>query len=282
MRYLSRCLTFAVMVALIASSPALADDVADAGRRLMEEHKLKVVTVKIVAEMNMMGQSQETASEATGTVIAPTGLTVLSLSETDPTGMLQQMMSGMGQDMDMGTQITDVKILLEDGTEVPSKIILRDKDNDLAFVLPTEEPSEPVAHVNLDEAAEVQVLDQLIVLNRLGKVTRRAYSVSIERIEAIVSKPRTFYIPGNDVTNSGLGCPAFTLDGKFVGILAVRVTKADPSSMFGAMFGGLDNMSSIIVPAADINEAAQQATEAAQEVEQETTDDDEAPAVKEG
>jgi len=282
MRYVSRCLTFAVMVALTASSPALADDAADAGRRLLEEHKLKVVTVKIVAEMNMMGQSRETASEATGTVIAPSGLTVLSLSETDPAGMIQQMMSGMGQDMDMGTQVTDVKILLEDGTEVPSKIILRDKDNDLAFVLPTEEPSEPMVHVNLDEVAEVQILDQLIVLNRLGKVTRRAYSASIERIEAIVTKPRTFYIPGNDPTNSGLGCPVFTLDGKFLGIMAIRVTGADASNMFGAMLGGMDNLSGIIVPAADINEAAQQATEAAEEVEQETTEDDADPGVKEG
>ncbi len=275
MRYLSRCLTFAVMVLLAASSPAIADDLADTGRRLLEGNKLKVVTVKIVAEMSFGGQSQETSSEATGTVIAPNGLTVLSLSETDPTGILEQMMSGMGQDMDMGNQVTDVKILLDDGTEVPSRIVLRDKDMDLAFVLPTDAPAEPMPHVDLAQDAEVQVLDQLIVLNRLGKVVRRAYSASIERIEAIVSKPRTFYIPGNDPTHSGLGCPAFTLDGKFVGILAIRATKADSSSVFSMIGGGgMGNITGIIVPAADISESAIQATEAAEEDAEEQADVD--------
>jgi len=96
----------------------------------------------------------------------------------------------------------------------------------------------------------------VIVLNRLGRVANRAYSAAVERIEAVVERPRTFYIPGDDPTHSGLGSPAFTLDGKVAGILVLRSVKSDGG--MGGTFGGDNNVLGIIIPASDVLESAKQ------------------------
>ena len=41
----------------------------------------------------------------------------------------------------METEVNDIKILLEDGAEVPAEIVLRDKDLDLAFIRPKAKPA---------------------------------------------------------------------------------------------------------------------------------------------
>ena len=108
--------------------------------------------------------------EATGTVIGPDGLTVLALSSTDPMSMMQDMMGGMfGDDLDMASQVSDAKILEQDGTELAAEIVLRDKDLDLAFVRPVEKPAEAMPCVNLEDAAAPEIFDEVVVLDRLGK-----------------------------------------------------------------------------------------------------------------
>ena len=191
-----------------------------------------------------------TKSEVTGTVIDETGLTLLSLSQSDPSSLMDKMQTNPGG-MRMETEVRDVKILLADNTEVPAEVILRDKDLDMAFIRPIEKPERPFAHVNLSDAGQVQVLDVVVALNRLGKVVRRAYTASLERIEAVVRKPRTLYVPGNDPTYTDLGSPAFTIEGKFVGVFLMRAIKSGT--------GGLrDNVATVLVPAEDILEAVKQ------------------------
>ena len=92
-------------------------------------------------------------------------------------------------------------------------------DLDLAFVRPKAKPEKPLAFVDLTQNTAARVLDKIVVINRLGKVANRTASASFEYIEALVSKPRTFYFPSNAVTMSGTGAPAFTLDGKVIGVL---------------------------------------------------------------
>ena len=241
---------------------ARSDEVAVKGRSILEAHKGSVVTVMLVVKQRITfpgspSRDRESKSETTGTVISPDGLTVLSLSQTDPSSIMETMMAGSGRSsgMQMETEIRDVQILLEDGTEVPAEIILRDKDLDMAFARPLEKPTEPFEHVDLSEAAEPDYLDQVIALNRMGRVAGRTYSVSVERIEAIVRRPRTFYIPGKDPTNTGLGSPAFTLDGKFIGVFLIRAIK----STGGARSGQGGNITTMLLPAMDIADAAEQA-----------------------
>ena len=196
------------------------------------------------------------------------GLTVLALSTTDPTSLIENMMSGMGEmasQFKVDSDIADVKILLEDGTEIPAKVVLRDKDLDLAYVRPLEAPGAPLPVIDLAGSAEPAILDPVITLNRLGKVAGRTCAVSIERIQAIIRKPRIFYVPGNDPTHSGAGSPVFTTDGKVVGMIAVRTIKTEGGGGFAGMFGGGmgQGMIAVVVPAEDIREGAQQAPLAA-------------------
>jgi len=174
------------------------------------------------------------------------------------------MMSGMsGEDtkFKLETELTDVKILLEDGTELPAEVVLRDKDLDLAFVRPKTKPPSPMASVNLGKSGSAQVLDQVITLNRLGQAAGRAYAVSVERINAVVQKPRLFYIPDSTMTSTTIGSPAFMPDGKILGVFVMRSVSASGGGM--SLFNlRPEGLTAIILPASDVLKAAQQAPEA--------------------
>lgn len=254
---------FVLAVSCCLAAAAVADDAASRGREILGKNRGAVVTVQLVIKQQTSyqgGSSQagESKTEATGTVIDPTGLVVMSLSESDPMSIFEAMMDEMPGGFKMETEVRDVKILLEDGTEVPAEIVLRDRDLDMAFVRPKEKPESDFACVDLEKTGEPEILDQVIALNRLGKVAGRVYSASVERVDAIVHKPRTFYVPGSDPTNTGLGSPVFTLEGDFIGVLLLRTIK-NIGGASGMMFGGMeDNVIAVILPAEDVISAAEQ------------------------
>lgn len=250
---------FVVMASVVWASWASADDMAVKGRAVLQKHRDTVVTVRLTTKMSFGTESAESQRELTGTVVDATGLVVTSLFATDPMGSFRGMMGRMGDDTQLSSEIKDVKILLADGREVQAEVILRDKDLDLAFVRPVEKPVEPFPCVDMAKSGRPDVLDCVITLNRLGKVAGRTYSVSVERIEAIVSKPRTFFVPGADPTHTALGSPAFTVDGEFVGVLVMRVIESDGGSDFDFMGGGSQNMMAIVLPADEVRESANQA-----------------------
>src|SRR5262249_28341319 len=152
-------------------------------------------------------EPRENKQDITGTVIDPSGLTVLALSATDPSELYKRMYSG-SSGFKIEIEVSDLKILMDDGTEIPAEIVLRDKDLDLAFIRPKAKPTRPMAAVDLGKAAPAQMLDELITLNRLGRAAGRAHAASVERITAVVQKPRTFYIPDSNQTSTALGSPA--------------------------------------------------------------------------
>lgn len=262
------CILTILTIGLGGLQPATADDVAEAGRKILEKHQKAVVTVRVVVKIqtSMSGTAtnqDESTSEVTGTVVDASGLVVLSLTEMDPSSYYSNMMGGLSERFEgykVESEFTDIKILRDDGTEIPAHIVLRDKDQDLAFIRPKEKLAKPLEWIDMTQSAKPQVLDPVITLNRLGKLAGRAYSASIERIEAVVSKPRTFFIPSGSVTNSALGSPGFTTDGKVVGIAAMRMLTGGKGAGMMMMGGGWDDYGmAIFVPAEDIVEAAKQA-----------------------
>jgi hypothetical protein len=80
----------------------------------------------------------------------------------------------------------------------------------------------------------------------------------VERISAVIQKPRTFYIPDSGMTATTLGSPAFALDGNVVGMFVMRAISAKG----GGSRNYRDSMTSIILPAEDILKGAKQAPEA--------------------
>ncbi|HEV7925984.1 MAG TPA: serine protease [Verrucomicrobiae bacterium] len=237
-----------------------ADELADKGRDIFNKYEHAVVTVQTVLKMtdSRGGRSSnpsEIKRDLTGTVIDPSGLTVLALSSVDPAELYRRVSEEYNK---IDTQINDVKLLLDDGTEVPSEIVLRDKDLDLVFIRPKAKVSAPMAAVDLSKSATVEILEPIVALNRLGRAAGRAYSASFERIDAVISKPRTFYIPSSGASSSTLGSPAFALNGNVVGIFVMRAVSAGDT-------GGrnpAENVTAILLPAEDILKGAKQAPEA--------------------
>ena len=261
MRYRSNQLSFALALLLAGTAyPCRADEVAEKGRDIFKQHQHAVVTVRVVVKVSYAGagKSAENRQELTGTVVDPSGLTVLALSACDPTEMYQRMMSDEAARSKLDVEVTDLRILLSDGTEIPSEIVLRDKDLDLAFVRPKAKPASPMAAVDFTKSAPAQLLDQVITLNRLNSAAGRAYAASVERVSGVIQKPRTFYIPDSTMTSTTLGSPAFALDGKIVGVMVMRAI----SSKGGGSRNYRDNMTTIILPAEDVLKAAKQAPEA--------------------
>lgn len=235
------------------------DDTAAAARKVSDDSGAAVVAVRLVIKLRMVVEGREMdeserTDEIRATVIDPSGLAVCSLSEVDPSRQMDFMMEE-DPDYRFEAEVVDVKILQPGGKEIPAKVVLRDRDLDLAFIRPVEAPSELMAAIDLTKRAEPQVLDQLVVLGRLGAVGNRVPSVALDRVQAIVEKPRTFYITGMETWMTGLGCPVFTLDGAAVGVLVVR---AVPSVSSGDA-GPYGDAMPVVLPAADILEAAEQA-----------------------
>src|SRR4051812_47853611 len=80
-----------------------AEDLADQGRKIFAANQHVVVTVQLVLKSKismpgMGGQSSEARQDATGTVVDPSGLTVLSLSVTDPSQLLNMGFGGSDDD----------------------------------------------------------------------------------------------------------------------------------------------------------------------------------------
>jgi S1-C subfamily serine protease len=237
-----------------------ADELADKGRDIFKKNQHAVVTVQAVLKVtdSRSGRSSnpnEIKRDLTGTVIDPSGLTVLALSSVDPAELYRRVSEEYNK---IETQINDVKLLLDDGTEIPSEIVLRDKDLDLAFIRPKTKPSAPMEAVDLSKSSAVEVLEPIIALNRLGRAAGRSYSASVERIDALIQKPRTFYIPATSASSSTLGSPAFALNGNIVGIFVMRAVSGGDSS--GRNPG--ENVTVILIPAEDILKGAKQAPEA--------------------
>jgi len=248
------------LMALLAL-PAHGDQAGAQARQVVDKFKDAVVTVRLVIKTTMGGagaesQPEEQKYDVCGTVIDPSGLTVMSLLQLDPSEMYRRMGGGSRPGEappNVESQVSDAKLRLADGTEVAAKVVLRDKDLDLAFLRPTEKLPKPAAAVDLAQSASVLLLDEVVTVNRLSNSADWAIAPRLDRIQAILTKPRTVYVPqGGDQ----LGTPAFSLDGKVIGITVVRLTaspegeNADEPPALG-----------IIVPAADVLDVAKQAAE---------------------
>lgn len=264
-----------ILCLVLASLTARAEDAAKSGRDILAKSQAAVVTVKLALKQSVsMGgrdQKSESKTETTGTIIDASGLTVVSLATTDPSGAMKdaytRAITARGGDISQlkfESEISDVKIVLADGTELPADVVLRDKDLDLAYLRPSEKPAKPLAFIDLAKDAKAQILDEVIVVNRLPQAANRSPAISIGRIESIIDKPRPCYLLGGSMWSYALGAPVFALDGKLVGILFLRSAKTQAEQSSGFMFSNLSQwgMMPVILPASDIVDGAKQALEA--------------------
>jgi S1-C subfamily serine protease len=259
-------LAAALIAAVVVGSASLA---AQDGRAAMREVAKKwqgaIVNVRVSLKVRMtMGgrevQSMDDTVEAVATVIDPDGLTVMSLSSLDPGAMMSRIIGAAqqgDQKMSIVSEPTDVRIRLADGKELPATIVLRDQDLDLAFIRPTTKPASPLTAINLADGGTPAVLEELVVLGRLGRVGGWVPSSILYSVAAIMERPRTFFVLNGPV---GTGMPAFQANGKVVGLLTIRQVDPGRMSMFG-MMGGTEGAGviAVVLPAPDVLEIAKQA-----------------------
>ena len=249
---------------------SFASEIVEKGREVFNKERLAVVTVEVVLKATGPGgRSSESKQDITGTVVDSSGLTVVALSACDPAEMYRR----VSQEYKIQTDVTDIKMLLDDGTELPAQIVLRDNDLDLAFLRPKTKPVSPMAAVDLTQSGTAQVLDEIIGLNRLGKAASRAYSASIEHIAAVIQRPRTFYVPDASMSAATLGCPTFLPDGRILGIYVIRAINSEGEGAANLR----QNLTSIILPAADVLKGVKQAPEVKAESEKKEEASDSKP-----
>ncbi len=252
--------SLALLWLLGSAAASRADEFADKGRSILNRHQHAVVTVQLVvrSRVSMPGkntQPNEARHSISGTVVTPSGLTAVSLSAIDPGQALRAMAAAKDPRLKVETEVADLRILLPDGSEIVGEVASRDPELDLALVQPKVKPSTPLDAVDLTQSGQAEVLDQVVALNRLGAAAGHVYSASVERIAAVVEKPRRFYIPDANMTTATLGAPAFTLDGKLLGVFLIR--NSGSKAAVGKMDAPAESLTGIILPADEILKATQ-------------------------
>ena len=197
-----------------------------AGRAVFEKYSNSVLYVALTVEVQMSvgerNQTTEGSVEVLGTVMQDDGLLVVSNSAIDLSlQVLNQLRSQVPANVPISAEaaVKDAKIILPDGTEVEAEVLLQDADLDLAFLRPLAPEEGEETHTFTPagfkpDAPRLQLLDDIIVLGRLGKNLNRAPAVETGKIELVVRRPRLLY--RSNV--SGLAQPAFNANGELAGL----------------------------------------------------------------
>ncbi len=250
--------TLLVTAALLAAPFAMAAEgpLKEKALAIATAHKDSVLYLSAVVELEITvgdnpAKKEERKVEMIGTVIGADGLIVVPLSTLDiaaaADGRMVNTQQGQVKLSAKGTT-KEVKILLPDGSEVEAKVAFKDPDLDLAFIRPTKPDSVKLVPVKIADSAPLALLDEVIVLTRLGKDLNREPVVMTCEVISVITQPRTY----GKLTLQSLGTPVFNKEGKFVGIGINRFSpKGDAENQ-----GGPAN---VILPAADLKESAAQA-----------------------
>lgn len=235
-------------------------DVRAGARRALARYGQAVVTVRVVIKRRFISQGRERGSaesqlEVAGTTLTAAGLTVVSDATTNPSAL-----SGSpDSDVRIGTETTDVKLLLRDGRELPARFVLRDKDLDLAFLVPDQAGLElPYLDLGDDPAPLPEPLDDLVYVYPLARSLGREPGVALDRVRGVTRKPRTFLASDLVLGMQSLGCPVFDVAGRPVGLSVMR-RAARTSTTGGGFRDVFDAFTPVVLTAADVQAVARQA-----------------------
>lgn len=234
-------------------SPAAAE-----AKRFVDEKAPAVVTIKYL----LKHEEGEQEMEVPGLVIDPSGL--ILASNINMGGMTPAMARAVG-----GSPPTpaEIKILIGDDNEgLEAKVIARDSELDLAWLRLKDPPKSPLASVDLAHPAAIGLGDRVIGLERLGKFFDRAPMLREDRIGAVLSKPRTLYLPAS-LLLTGFGVPVFDSAGNIAGVSIFLPPDAEDMEGEGGGYGDRRSANFIrrglILPTAEVASATRRALETA-------------------
>jgi S1-C subfamily serine protease len=244
----------APLAALLLPLSAASGPLKEKANALLTQYKDSTLFVSAVVSIevtagDMPTQKEEKKMEVIGTVINKDGLIVAPLSTLDAAAT----MDGRTVNTPKGplklsakSDIKEVKIIMPDGSEADAKVVLKDVDLDLVFIKP-DKKADNFTPINTADSAPIALLDDVIVLGRLGKDLNREAMIITGEVISVVKKPRVF----GEITAPATGMPVFNDQGKFIGIGINRLSSK------GATDGNVAG-SAVLLPAADLLESASQ------------------------
>ena len=244
----------AVMAAAVMLSVSVASaqtpEEREAARQVIAKHGNAVLfvlgTAKVRINQGGREQNQDSRIQAPVTILDSSGLGVMSLTSLDPGELMSATLSrgrGAGGAVSVSTEPADLRYRMPDGKEMPVRVVLRDKDLDLAFLRPVEKPATPMDAVDAAAVRPVNI-EPVVVLQRLPEIAGWQPTTLFLYVQAVVEKPRTFYF----LTGNLAGGAVFDTRGRFVGVILRLKNDADAA-----------NAPPIVLPASDIREVAKQA-----------------------
>ena len=251
---------------MLVAGTALADT-KDTARAVFEKNKEAVIKVTAVVKVEVPGRSSQGQDvEISGTVVGADGLTVVSAASLNPVAALLDAAGDERIPSKPKVELTEIKYVLADGTEIPGRLVYKDKDLDLAFLVPDLKEGEPAptfASLEVKEGPTAHELDDIISLARLSQSMNHAPSVAIGRNVATITKPRTVYdfsLNGTPTT----GTPVFTSTGELLGFCMIHPDDggADPATL-RAMMSGVAGGEIVILPASEVSGLVDSARKAA-------------------
>ena len=222
-------------------------------RNLLKQHADSVtwISATVRVDVSVGGRSlppQEQKLEALGTVIAEDGLTVVSLTKIDPTSSIISRLRSPGAAVQVN--YTEVLILLQDGSEIPARLLLKDTDLDLAYLLPIPGSSElkkvktfsaAPSPSKSDTPVKPQVLDEVVTIAKLGRNLYRQSTLRRGWVNAVIEKPRPYFV----IENTEPGTPVFDKLGRWIGVVVYKMDGERPTAV-------------VTLPVLDIMEIAEQ------------------------
>lgn len=266
---------YAVVLTVLGGLQAMgAEESVQKAREILKNHQGAMVAVSALCKMDMsetglpiqiggLGEAQETG--CVGVVVDESGLTVVSYAALNPMEKLGGMMSiHMGED-DNGPEIKPkhtlscVQIHTADGKDIPARVVFKDKELDLAFIMPDLKEGEKApafAPIKLAAGAAAKELDDVVVLTRHGKNLGYQPIVTMARVSSVITKPRPMY----DLTTSiRPGALVFVPDGQLLGVV-LMMGGEEKGGLMGMMGGG-DEV--LVLPTSEIVKLCAQAKDAA-------------------
>lgn len=226
-----------------------------------------LVTVRHLVAVSMPGANRETDREVVCLMVDPKGL--ILCSSTQMGGFYSVMARLMGRSPgSINTRALDLKVEIPDVEEEwPARMIARDSDRDLAWILLDDVPEDSrFVHIDFRRATRPGIGDQVFLLRRLGTFFESPAVVSEVTIAAQLQRPRDLWLASRPMGH--LGMPVLDAGGRAVGITVVQVPRPGEGSA-SASVRGLpgqagpedDMVGGLILPAVDIVKATELALE---------------------
>lgn len=249
-KHFRRLIMAAVLVQLNIQS-AHADAQGDMIRGLLAKHESGLVTLRLIVKASMGGEEAQSEIEADGLLMNASGLVVTTNMAIDPSAAYSDAMGDAGRSI--SSKVVSLKILMNGGIEIPAKVVLRDKNRNLAFIRPIRKPAMTLRPFNFAEGGPARTGDVVYILGRMGKAGNRSAEAKLNRITSTITRPRRVYVL-DPYTYIYSGHAVFNERGQLLGLLLPRISRGGRTTSRVS-----DSFLSIVIPASDINEAAQQA-----------------------